>query len=134
MKGRSPDPYEVLHLGRAATAREVGRAYRALVRARHPDTRPAGAVPAGPDSTAQERQELQEIMDAYAVLGDPAKRAAYDRHRPTTPQPALRDPAPPAREPGLSGPELIIGPLRWECPITPGTPAPGRQVLWWIRF
>ncbi|MFF2246047.1 J domain-containing protein [Arthrobacter sp. NPDC058130] len=130
MKGRSPDPYEVLHLGRAATAREVGRAYRAMVRTRHPDTRPAGAVPAGPDSTAQERQErqeLQEIMDAYAVLGDPAKRAAYDRQRPTTPQPA------PPREPGLSGPDLIIGPLRCESP-TPGTPAPGRQVLWWIRF
>ena len=40
MRERSPDPYEVLHLGRAATAREVARAYRALVRTRHPDTAP----------------------------------------------------------------------------------------------
>jgi curved DNA-binding protein CbpA len=110
MREHSPDPYEVLHLGTAATAREVSRAYRALVRARHPDMLPAGAVPADPDSTAQERQELQEVMDAYAVLGDPAKRAAYDRRRPTTPPP---EPAPPQRDPGTYGPDLTIGPLQW---------------------
>jgi curved DNA-binding protein CbpA len=89
----------------------------------------AGAVPADPTSRAR---ELQEIMDAYAVLGDPAKRAAYDRQRPTTPQPP--EPEPPHRDPDPSGPDLIIGPLRWESPTTPGLPAPGRQVLWWIRF
>lgn len=123
MREHRPDPYEVLHLGRAATAREVSRAYRALVRARHPDMRPAGAVPADPTSRAR---ELQEIMDAYAVLGDPAQRAAYDRQRSKTPP---SEPAPPNRDPGPSGPDLIIGPLRWETPIPP---APGRQVLWWI--
>ena len=120
MREHSPDPYEVLHLGRAATARDIGRAYRPLLRTRHPDLSPAGAVPADPDSTAQ---ELQEIVDAYAVLGDPAKRAAYDRQQPTPPAP---EPAPPRRDPGPYGPDLILGPLRWESPITP---APGRQVL-----
>ena len=83
MTEHSPDPYEVLHLGRAATAREVARAYRALVRTRHPDTalrRRGARRPERPGA-----RELQEIMDAYAVLGDPAKRAAYDRQRPTTP-------------------------------------------------
>jgi curved DNA-binding protein CbpA len=137
MKEHNPDPYKVLHLDRTASARDIGRAYRALVRTRHPDARHAGAAPAGPDSTAheqrerQERQELQEIMDAYAVLGDPARRAVYDRQRPKTPPP---EPAPPHRDPGPSGPALIIGPVRWESPTRPGTPAPGREVLWWIRF
>ncbi|MGY4541334.1 hypothetical protein ACVWY0_001243 [Arthrobacter sp. UYNi723] len=51
MKEHSPDPYEVLHLGPAASAREVARAYRALVRAHHPDTRTRtpGTVAAGPE-------------------------------------------------------------------------------------
>jgi hypothetical protein len=134
MTEHNPDPYKVLHLARTATARDIGRAYRTLVRTRHPDTRHAGAAPAGPDSTAQdqrERQELQEIMDAYAVLGDPARRAAYDRQRPKTPPPK---PAPPHRDPGPSGPALIIGPVRCESPTRPGTPVPGRRLLWWIRL
>jgi curved DNA-binding protein CbpA len=128
MKKHSRDAYEVLHLSAAATAAEINRAYRALMRAHHPDTRPTDAVPASPATTAQARQELQDIMDAYAILGNPAKRAAYDRQQPTPPQPA------PRRDPGPSGPDLIIGPVRWESPTAPGTPAPGRQVLWWIRF
>jgi DnaJ-class molecular chaperone len=119
MNDRSPDPYDVLHLGRAATAREVAHAYRALVRARHPDTRPPGPVSADPNAEAQ---ELQDIMDAYAVLGDPAKRAAYDRRRQKTRLPPDRGP---------SGPDLIIGPVRWEGP---SGPAPGRRLLWWIQF
>jgi DnaJ-class molecular chaperone len=121
MNERSPDPYRVLHLGRAATAREVAHAYRALVRAHHPDTRPAGPVSADPNAEAQ---ELQEIMDAYAVLGDPVKRATYDRQKPTRPQP-------PPRNQGPFGPDLIIGPLQWEAS---NAPAPGRRLLWWIQF
>ncbi|WP_427019178.1 J domain-containing protein (plasmid) [Pseudarthrobacter sp. P1] len=119
MKEHSPDPYGVLHLGPAATAREVARAHRALVRAHHPDTRTPGAGPAGPEAGAQ---ELQDIMDAYAVLGDPAKRAAYDRHRRESPPPAPA-PAPRAYGPlgvaphGRSGPALIIGPVRWESHV-----------------
>jgi DnaJ-class molecular chaperone len=129
MREHSPDPYKVLNLDRAATARDISRAYRSLLRTRHPDVRPAGDAPPDPASRAQ---ELQEIMDAYAVLGDPAKRAAYDRQRPARPQPP--ETAPPRRDPGPSGPDLIIGPLRWESPTTPGLPAPGRRLLWWIRF
>ena len=124
MKERNPDPYEVLHLGPAATAREVAHAYRSLVRTRHPDTRAPEAVAAGPESATR---ELQDIMDAYAVLGDPVKRAAYDRGRqgsPTTPK-SGSTPRPHGPSPhGHSGPALIIGPVRWE---DPGKPAPGGQ-------
>ena len=123
MREHSRDPYEVLQLGHAATAREVARAYRSLVRTLHSDTRAADAVPVDPNSRAL---ELQKIMDAYAVLRDPAQRAAYDRQPWKSPPP---ESAPPPRDPGPSGPDLIIGPLRWESPMTP---APGRQVLWWI--
>ena len=122
MREHGRDPYEVLHLGPAATAREVARAYRSLMRTLHPDTRAADAVPADPNSCAL---ELQKIMAAYAVLRDPAQRAAYDRQRRKSPP----EPVPPQRDPGPSGPDLIIGPLRWESPMTPG---PGRQILWWI--
>ncbi|MDF9749522.1 J domain-containing protein [Arthrobacter sp. ES3-54] len=100
MREHSRDPYEVLHLGPAATAREVARAYRSLMRTLHPDTRAAEAVRADPNSWAL---ELQKIMDAYAVLRDPAKRAAYDRQRRESPP----EPPPPQRDPGPSGPDLL---------------------------
>ena len=127
MKEHTPDPYKVLHLKPAATAREISRAYRALVRAHHPDTRTPGPLPAGPETGAQ---ELLDVMDAYAVLRDPVKRAAYDRQRHGSPPP---EPAPAPRQPHRhsraapntpSGPALIIGPVRWE---TPGKPAPRQQ-------
>lgn len=109
MNEYNPDPYQVLHLAPAATAGAVARAYRALMRTHHPDTSPPDAVPAERESRAQ---ELHEIMDAYAVLGDPAKRAAYDRQR----RPPLPEPAPPRGPRDLSGAVLLIGPVRREFP------------------
>ncbi|WP_442546098.1 hypothetical protein ACSBOX_17870 [Arthrobacter sp. KN11-1C] len=84
---------------------------------------------AGPEAAAR---ELQDIMDAYAVLGDPVQRAAYDRHRQPSPSPA---PAPRPPDPSRaaphrhSGPALIIGPVRWEDPgrLAPGQQAPGQR-------
>ena len=143
MTEHSPDPYKVLHLGRAATAREIGRAYRALVRTRHPDARPAGALTADPDSTAQDQQELQELQELQECrncrrLWMPTPFSVTLPSGPpttgngrTTPPP---EPAPRHRDPGPYGPDLIIGPVRWESPTAPGTPAPGRRLLWWIRF
>jgi curved DNA-binding protein CbpA len=143
MKEHSPDPYTVLHLDPAATEREISRAYRALVRARHPDTRTPRAVAAGPDSGPQEPrdQELRDIMDAYAVLRDPVKRAAYDRQRAGSPR-SENVPVPRHRQgpsvrstQGPSGAALIIGPVRWERREARDEerPAPGGyQMPWWI--
>lgn len=129
MNEHSPDPYEILHLGPAATAREIARAYRSLMRSHHPDTRSPGAVPTDQESGAREIKELHDIMDAYAVLGDPARRAAYDQQRRGSPPP---EPAPPPRPHAPSGPALIIGPVRWE---NPGEPVPGRQFTGrWDQF
>ncbi|RNL59161.1 J domain-containing protein [Arthrobacter oryzae] len=151
MRYPSPDPYDVLHLGPAATAREVARAYRTLVRTHHPDTTPPEALPADRDSRAQ---ELQEIMAAYTVLGDPVRRAAHDRQRQRPPLPA---PGAPSRPRSFSGAALIIGPVRRESPSAPAhqpsarvqrnpshwtligarTEPPaapgGYRILWWIR-
>jgi curved DNA-binding protein len=63
------DYYEVMGLARNASADEVKRAYRRLARKYHPD------VSKEPD--AEER--FKELGEAYEVLKDPEKRAAYDQ-------------------------------------------------------
>src|SRR5438045_9358807 len=64
------DYYEVLGVGRSATEEEVKRAYRKLAVKFHPDKTP--------DSPHAE-QKFKELGEAYDVLMDPDKRAAYDR-------------------------------------------------------
>ena len=64
------DYYEVLGVSRSATAEDVKNAFRSLARKYHPD------VNKEPD--AEER--FKEINEAYGVLSDPEKRAAYARY------------------------------------------------------
>src|ERR1700728_782034 len=66
------DFYEVLGVGRAATAEEIQRAYRKLARTYHPDV--------NKDPTAERR--FQEISEAYDVLSDPETRRRYDAFGP----------------------------------------------------
>ncbi len=63
------DYYEVLEVGRNATPEELKAAFRRLARQYHPDVNKS--------TDAEER--FKEINEAYAVLSDPEKRAAYDR-------------------------------------------------------
>lgn len=65
------DYYEILGVARGATADELKKAYRKLAKEYHPD-RNAG------DKTAE--QKFKEINEAYDVLKDEQKRAAYDRY------------------------------------------------------
>ncbi|WP_258142071.1 J domain-containing protein [Arthrobacter sp. MYb23] len=74
-----PDHYATLHVSPDATAREITRAYRTLLRTHHPDTHQR--VDDGDTTSAADLQELHAIMQAYVVLSDPGKRAAYDRAR-----------------------------------------------------
>jgi molecular chaperone DnaJ len=64
------DYYEVLGVGRSAGDQEIKSAYRKLALKYHPD-RNSG------DKQAEEH--FKEAAEAYAVLGDPEKRARYDR-------------------------------------------------------
>src|SRR5215211_6157259 len=63
------DYYEVLGVGRNATADDLKRSYRKLAREYHPDVNRGDG--------AEER--FKEINEAYEVLSDPDRRAAYDR-------------------------------------------------------
>jgi curved DNA-binding protein len=69
MSTRTRDFYEVLGVARDASQEEIRRSYRRLARSHHPD------VSKEPDAEAR----FKQISEAYDVLGDPEKRAAYDR-------------------------------------------------------
>src|SRR5246127_3134048 len=64
------DYYEVLGVARGAPEDEIKRAYRKLAVKFHPDKNPD-------DPHAEEK--FKELGEAYDVLMDPDKRAAYDR-------------------------------------------------------
>ena len=71
------DLYQVLGISRNASSEEIKKAYREAAFKYHPD-RNAG------DAAAEEK--FKNINAAYAVLGDEAKRADYDRYGTTTQQ------------------------------------------------
>jgi molecular chaperone DnaJ len=65
------DYYEVLSVSRTASDQELKTAYRKLAMQYHPDRNPG-------DRHAEEK--FKECSEAYQVLSDPDKRAAYDRY------------------------------------------------------
>jgi len=65
------DYYEVLGVERTASEQDLKRAYRKLALELHPDRNPG-------DSDAEEK--FKEASEAYQVLSDGDKRAAYDRY------------------------------------------------------
>lgn len=64
------DYYKTLGVSRNATADEIRKAYKKILRENHPDVKPDDKAAAARFSSAQE---------AYDVLGDPEKRGQYDR-------------------------------------------------------
>jgi len=63
------DYYQTLGLTRSAGAEEVKRAYRKLARKYHPDV----------SKEKNAEAKFKEVQEAYEVLKDPEKRAAYDQ-------------------------------------------------------
>jgi len=96
----------VLGVPRAATRDEIARAHRALVKRSHPD---AG----GATSSA----EMAAISEAWRILGDPVRRARWNREH-------LVSLAPPRRAPSVAAPR-VVRPVAADAP-------PARMDSAWI--
>lgn len=124
MSRENPDLYVVLGVSPTATQAEITHAYRTRLRTHHPDTRHT------PCSQSAD-ENLRQLLAAYAVLRDPARRADYDRetvvaakpppHSPYGPIPVDRRPVGRVQIPvsyqstptvDVSSPPLWAGPVR----------------------
>src|ERR1700704_6083569 len=70
MAASKRDYYDILGVSRNATDEEIKKAFRRLAKQYHPDEKKKQGVEA----------RFIEIKEAYEVLSDPQKRAAYDRY------------------------------------------------------
>jgi molecular chaperone DnaJ len=70
MATQKADYYETLGVARNASPDEIKRAFRRLAMQYHPDRNPEPGA----------EQRFKEINEAYEVLSDPERRAAYDRY------------------------------------------------------
>ncbi|HEX5292761.1 MAG TPA: J domain-containing protein [Streptosporangiaceae bacterium] len=119
--GPDGDLYQLLGVPREASHQEIALAWRRRARDEHPDSRPADADAPG---------RFRALAEAWRVLSDPARRAAYDRAlgrgRGAAGMPAaVSVPVRRARPGGVTGlspvpgPPLVAGPVRVEgpCPV-----------------
>lgn len=137
-----PSPYDVLGVRLDASGRDIARAYRRLARASHPDARPIDAGAAA---------RFRAVSDAYELLSDPARRAAYDERqrrsraapvpgvsqpsgrRPGSPafrSPPPRSPAPPPRSPAPMPALWPLGPATAEPVASRPGAAPAAPAVW----
>jgi curved DNA-binding protein CbpA len=130
MRDPGPDLYQVLGVSRDASGADITRAYRQQALTAHPDTAPPGA-----GTTAR----FRAVSEAYQVLGDPARRAGYDRavSRQQAPghgqaasrrgaRPAGAVPPIPAGQGPAPVPALWAGPT-WFEPLPSHAPGSGHQ-------
>lgn len=98
--------YAALQVAPDATQQEISRAFRALIRERHPDV----GHPA-------EGDEVSSILEAFAVLRNPRSRAAYDTAQGPPDRPGSASEGPrdiPVRHTRHREPPLRVTPVRWE--------------------
>jgi DnaJ-class molecular chaperone len=66
----SDDPYKTLGVTKAASGADIQKAYRRLAKKLHPDLNPGNK---------QAEEQFKDVSAAYDLLGDPEKRARFDR-------------------------------------------------------
>lgn len=66
------DYYEVLGISKSADEKEIKKAYKRLAMKHHPDK--------NQDNKAESETKFKEIKEAYEILTDPQKKAAYDQY------------------------------------------------------
>ncbi|MFD0370045.1 J domain-containing protein [Streptomyces sp. NPDC127114] len=82
---RQPDHYAVLGVEPTASLEEITSAYRALLRALHPDAHPGRPV---------NTERLESVIAAYATLRDSRRRTEHDERRTTAVPVRQRSPFP----------------------------------------
>src|SRR5579859_1185597 len=108
MSAAERDPYQVLDLDPGATSVDVTRAWRRLARMVHPDSRPGDLAAA---------EQFRAVCDAYGLLSDPARRAAWDHEHRNLP----------VRHHASPGQQAPAGPALWSLPpAATAWPSPGR--------
>jgi molecular chaperone DnaJ len=77
------DYYEILGVARNASEDDIKKAYRKLAMKYHPDRNQGEAAKAA-------EEKFKEVKEAYEMLSDPQKRAAYDQYGHAGVDPNLR--------------------------------------------
>jgi len=126
-RGPAPDHYQLLGVARGASREQIAQAWRHRAQAEHPDRRPGQAGEAA--------ARFGALAEAYHVLGDPGRRAAYDRvlarGQSTGMPPGVPVPVRVIRPDGVTaaprapGPPLRAGPVRVAGPAA--APGGGRD-------
>ena len=75
MRDQDLDPYKALQVDREAEDEVIAAAYRRLARKYHPDTA------ADPAAAAAASERMTVLNAAWELIGDPERRAAFDRAR-----------------------------------------------------
>ena len=124
--GRQPDPYKVLQVDPEAEDEVIQAAYRRLAQKYHPDV-------VGPGRRRSGR--MAAINAAWETLGDPMRRAAYDRERAAAARPGAAQASPAgaaaARDRRRSGPASArpsAADRRRASPSDRSGPAPARRI------
>src|SRR6188768_4377903 len=89
------DYYEVLGLAKNASEEDIKRAYRKLAMKHHPDRNNG-------DDAKKAEERFKEAKEAYEMLSDPQKRAAYDQYGHAGVDPNMRGAGGPGAE-GFGG-------------------------------
>jgi curved DNA-binding protein CbpA len=118
--------YDVLMISPRADRELIAVVYRHLAKRYHPDKDPS------PEAAAR----MTELNDAYATLGDPVKRARYDKRvglRATKVPAVVTGDGRPARRGGVNTSATPVGP-HGEAGPPPRNPAPTGHTLTFGRY